>query len=499
MHFIKILKKFGPVLPCVIVAAMAGGSLAGYKAPVPVGNAQVAEAASRTKTGKVKKTASDTTKGAAETPAVRMAVSPAPTAAEDQNGSSESAASPASDPSVSINTGKTPSSLKDGVYVGSGRGYGGTTRVQVTVSGGRITNVQVLSNQDSPSFFARAQVLTSRIVAQQSVNLDAVSGATMSSRGILEGAAAALRQAGSTASARVSINTNQTTAAPTPTSSAESSKADTFTKGKFPYLDGAYMGTGDGNGGDIDVAVLMDNHTLKAVTILSAKDEDEPFLSNAKTMLPKFISNQTEKVDTVSGATHTSEGINEAVADALKNAKKVTEEAEKNATPTPTATSASESTATPIATPTSSTGTPTPMSTTSDASKTPTAAPTTTPTVSPATTPTPAASAGKYKDGTYELSHQVTPDDDDEFDPYTLTFKLTVENDKITSIDNIAGASDNTSYIRRASNGTSSKKGVVAQIIEKQGTDGVDTVSRATCTSKAIISAVSEKLKEIAN
>lgn len=498
MHFLKVLKKFGPVLPCVIVAAMAGGSLAGYKAPVPVGNAQVAEAASRTKTGKVKKT-SDTTTDAAETPAVTNALKKGMgQKVNDLSQSTSSGGGPTSSSggAVAINTGKTPSSLKDGVYVGSGRGYGGTTRVQVTVSGGRITNVQVLSNQDSPSFFARAQVLTSRIVAQQSVNLDAVSGATMSSRGILEGAAAALRQAGSTASAKVSINTNKTTAAPTPTSSAESSKTDTFTKGKFPYLDGVYMGTGDGNGGDIDVAVLIDNHTLKAVTILSAKDEDEPFLSNAKTMLPKFISNQTEKVDTVSGATHTSEGINEAVADALKNAKKVTEEAEKNATPTPTVTSAPENTTTPAASPTSSTETPT-ATPTSDARTTP--SPTAAPTVSSAVTPTPTASAGKYKDGTYELSHQVTPDDDNEFDPYTLTFKLTVENGKITSIDNIAGASDNTSYIRRASNGTSSKKGVVAQIIEKQGTDGVDTVSRATCTSKAIISAVSEKMKEIAN
>ena len=49
------------------------------------------------------------------------------------------------------------------------------------------------------------------------------------------------------------------------------------------------------------------------------------------------------------------------------------------------------------------------------------------------------------------------------------------------------GASSNDSYIKRAVNGTSSIKGVVSQIIDKGMPEDIDTVSRATCSSNAIL------------
>lgn len=81
----------------------------------------------------------------------------------------------------------------DGVYTGTGNGFRGVISAQVTVSSGRITDVTILSASDDSDFLQRAQSgVIPAILQAQSVNVSAVSGATYSSRGILEAVAAAL-------------------------------------------------------------------------------------------------------------------------------------------------------------------------------------------------------------------------------------------------------------------------------------------------------------------
>ena len=79
--------------------------------------------------------------------------------------------------------------------------------------------------------------------------------------------------------------------------------------------------------------------------------------------------------------------------------------------------------------------------------------------------------------------------EDEDFEEYELTMSVEIRNDKIVSITDITGdgASSNDSYIKRAVNGTSSIKGVVFQIIDKGMPEDIDTVSRATCSSNAIL------------
>ena len=83
------------------------------------------------------------------------------------------------------------------------------------------------------------------------------------------------------------------------------------------------------------------------------------------------------------------------------------------------------------------------------------------------------------------------PDEDEDFTAYQLSVTVTIENDKIVALSNITGDGDsqNASYIRRASEGTSKIKGVSAQILETGTLENIDTVSRATCSSKAILEA----------
>ena len=77
--------------------------------------------------------------------------------------------------------------LADGVYSGTGAGYHGDITVQVTVSGGQVTDIAVTSENDTLQYFTRARdTLIPKVIEEQSLGVDAVSGATYSSRGILD-------------------------------------------------------------------------------------------------------------------------------------------------------------------------------------------------------------------------------------------------------------------------------------------------------------------------
>ncbi|MDP4182561.1 MAG: FMN-binding protein, partial [Bacillota bacterium] len=89
---------------------------------------------------------------------------------------------------------------KGGTYQGSGRGFRrGTTTVSVEVKNDKITDIHVLSyGDDAPYFEAAYSTVKSEILKTQSTDVDAVSGATFSSMGIMSAVEDAL------ASARVS-------------------------------------------------------------------------------------------------------------------------------------------------------------------------------------------------------------------------------------------------------------------------------------------------------
>ena len=75
-----------------------------------------------------------------------------------------------------METVEEPAAYADGVYTGSGTGFGGPLTVQVTVSGGKITDIIVLSTSDDSPYIDNAKVLLNNIITLQSTNVDAVSG-----------------------------------------------------------------------------------------------------------------------------------------------------------------------------------------------------------------------------------------------------------------------------------------------------------------------------------
>ncbi|MDO4719696.1 MAG: FMN-binding protein [Peptostreptococcaceae bacterium] len=98
--------------------------------------------------------------------------------------------------------------------------------------------------------------------------------------------------------------------APAPAPAAPSSK----------YKDGSYTGSGAGYNGDVTVSLTIQSDKITAVNVTSHADDDI-YMEDAKAVISKILSAQSADVDSVSGATYSSEGIKNAVRAALQQAK----------------------------------------------------------------------------------------------------------------------------------------------------------------------------------
>lgn len=195
----------------------------------------------------------------------------------------------------------------DGVYVGSSRGYGGAVRVQVTMENGSITEVEILdASHETKQFLRRAKRLLTTVVETQSWEVDAVSEATYTSRGILGAVQNALTG---------EVVNNPLPPQPKP---AATLVVEEFTAPSI-YLDGIYTAEAMGFEGQITVQVTVAEDKITDITILSAEDEEE-YLSRAKQVIPAILEGQSPNVDIVSGATYSSTGILNAVKLALAKA-----------------------------------------------------------------------------------------------------------------------------------------------------------------------------------
>ena len=84
---------------------------------------------------------------------------------------------------------------KDGTCEGSATGYSGKTTVSVTVSGGKISEINIVNTGDDEEYMIDAKDVIPQIIEKQSLEVDAVSGATHSSKGIINAVRNALENA----------------------------------------------------------------------------------------------------------------------------------------------------------------------------------------------------------------------------------------------------------------------------------------------------------------
>lgn len=389
-------------------------------------------ASSKKKTSKISKKKSGIKKGSSKTLPVKTAAS-----------------SGVGQGSTTTPTTEVPEGgYKDGTYQGSGTGFGGTITVQVTVSGGKITAVDILSaSGETGSYFASAQGVVSKVLSSQSPNVDAVSGATYSSNGIIQAVQNALSQAG---------NSDSATPTPTPTPKpAKKPKKDT----SVSYKDGVYEGQAEGFDGTVTVKVTIKNGKIKKISNTNT-DTPEFFNKAWKTIKSNVISRQsTSEIDTVSGATFSSNGILGALSQALSKADQsgTTDSKEEDITSTPT--TVPDETVTPIPTEILQ------------------------PTKTPDNPSDEQPVVNLLKDGTYTGSAMGYSGQ--------VNITLTIKDGKITEVTNTN--SDTRSFFNKA------WRSIQPKILEKQSTEGIDTVSGATFSSMGILDASKIALEQAKN
>ena len=105
--------------------------------------------------------------------------------------------------------GKT--NIKDGVYKGVGNGKGGEIAVEVTIKDDTITNIKVLSHDETPGYDTAMDTLTEEIISTNSIEVDMISGCTLTSTGFLEAVNAALESAGATSDMLKKVETKEET------------------------------------------------------------------------------------------------------------------------------------------------------------------------------------------------------------------------------------------------------------------------------------------------
>lgn len=386
--------------------------------------------------------------------------------------------------------------LNDGYYEGTGNGFAGPVKLFIEIKDKSIIGIYIVKTSDDAGFFNRAKEgVTASILEKQSTDVDTVSGATYSSRGIIEAVSNAMEAAKKAKKGETDTETEDDTEKP------DTSKASSYYGVVVcnPDESGAFTAY------NLHVKVMFQNGKIIAVSDVygDGDSQNDTYITKAVSgsskhpgVVTQIVNkNGIDGVDTVSGATCTSKAVLHAVDVVVKAAakdgnytfsgsqsgdddtknsedtEKDSEDTEKNSENTEKNSEDTENRGEN----TESGG---------DTEKNDTE-----------NTENSGETTLIYKNGDYKVSVVCIPDEDEDFDEYKLTLTLVIENDQIKEIKDISGdgGKSNSFYIKTAS------KGVVSQILQKNSTEGIDTVSSATCSSKAIIEACQKALEQAKN
>ena len=393
--------------------------------------------------------------------------------------------------------------LNDGYYEGTGNGFAGPVKLFIEIKDKSIIGIYIVKISDDAGFFNRAKEgVTASILEKQSTDVDTVSGATYSSRGIIEAVSNAMEAAKKAKKGETDTETEDDTEKP------DTSKASSYYGGVVcnPDESGAFTAY------NLHVKVMFQNGKIIAVSDVygDGDSQNDTYITKAVSgsskhpgVVTQIVNkNGIDGVDTVSGATCTSKAVLHAVDVVVKAAakdgnytfsgsqscdddtknsedtEKDSEDTEKNSENTENNSENTENNSedTENSSENTESGGDTEKNDTEN-------------------TENSGETTLIYKNGDYKVSVVCIPDEDEDFDEYKLTLTLVIENDQIKEIKDISGdgGKSNSFYIKTAS------KGVVSQILQKNSTEGIDTVSSATCSSKAIIEACQKALEQAKN
>ena len=183
-----------------------------------------------------------------------------------------------------------------GEYTASAKGYGGDVTVTMTFDANSITDVAIVGDSETSGIGSNAvEQMPQQILDAQSAEVDGVSGATFTSDAVRAAAADCIAQAkGEDATAEVKM------APGTYTAYSESYRAR------------------DG----LNVTVEVSETEILSITVDTENTSDTPTILQAAIdkMIPRMIENQSITVDSITGATVSSNAIKAATKTALEEA-----------------------------------------------------------------------------------------------------------------------------------------------------------------------------------
>ena len=187
-----------------------------------------------------------------------------------------------------------------GTYEATAQGYGGTVKVTMTFDAGSITDVKAEGESETEGIGSKAiEQLPATILEQQSCDVDGVAGATFSSTAVLTAAKDCVAQATGA----------QTTAA------------------TVKMAPGTYTGQGTGFrvSEPITVDVTVNENEILDIQVdqVNTSEKASILQSVVDRMLPRILDHQSVAVDAITGATASSNGMKQAITDALTQALEV--------------------------------------------------------------------------------------------------------------------------------------------------------------------------------
>ena len=189
----------------------------------------------------------------------------------------------------------------DGTYKGTAAGRNGDVVVSVTVTNGKIASVDVVQHEETAGICEAAIAeVPAAIVKKNSTKVDAVSGATVTSKAIIAAADAALANAGG---------------------KAASGKAEKARKNvAVTYTPGTYEGTAMGMNGPVTLEVTFSKDAITDIQVKSSKETGHVGDPAFPIMFKDAIEANGSGIDAVSGATFTSIAVKNALNDAAQKA-----------------------------------------------------------------------------------------------------------------------------------------------------------------------------------
>ncbi|WP_406123169.1 FMN-binding protein [Streptomyces canus] len=170
----------------------------------------------------------------------------------------------------------------------------GPVQLQVTFSGTKITAVKMLQQPNHPQTTAAVPKLIAETLEAQSADIDTVSGATITSDAYQE-------------SLQAAIDDNAKAASASPSASASASEASSQT------VDGSALST---EKGPVQVQVTFSGTKITAVKMLQQPNHPQTTAA-VPVLVAETLEAQSADIDTVSGATITSEAYKESLQAAI--------------------------------------------------------------------------------------------------------------------------------------------------------------------------------------